>query len=39
LGDTFIFNFVTEINFANTTLTFTQNANFVSGGATVANAS
>jgi hypothetical protein len=38
LGNTFIFNFVTEINFANSTLTFTQNAYFVSGGASVETA-
>jgi len=35
LGDAFINNFVTEIDFANSTLTFTQNAYFVSAGATV----
>jgi hypothetical protein len=35
LGATFITNFVTEIDFANSTLTFTQNVLSVSGGAIV----
>jgi hypothetical protein len=39
LGDTFINNFVTQIDFANSTLTFTQNAYFVSAGASVTSLS
>jgi len=38
LGANFIANFVTEIDFANSTLTFTQNVNFVSAGAMVTQA-
>ena len=35
MGDAFINNFVTEIDFGNSTLTFTQNAFYISAGATV----